>query len=154
MHNMVALDRHTGALVWSAPLKRDSFAYSTPILINLPEKKVLVGTSRNHIHVVDRQNGTLHSSYRLEDIKYGYEHCNSVIYQDGYIYFVASEEHGQGTVKLQEGPLVSGMLFDDTFDMTGPAEIMKYYGAGRDVVAEVVKNPEGVEAVAFRVEKI
>jgi len=59
----------------------------------------------------------------------------------------------QGTVKLQEGPLVSGMLLDDTFDLTKPAEIMKYYGAGRDVLAEVVKNPEGAEAVAFRVEK-
>ena len=56
-----------------------------------------------------------------------------------------------GTVKLEEGPLVSGMLLDDTFDLTKPAEIIKYYGAGRDVVAEVIVNPEGVEAVAFRI---
>ena len=100
-HNMVALDRLTGALVWSAPVNRDSFAYSTPILLDLPERQVLTGTSRNYIHVVDRKDGTLLSSYRLEDIRYGYEHCNSVIYHEGYIYFVACEEHGQGTVKLQ-----------------------------------------------------
>ena len=61
---------------------------------------------------------------------------------DGYL---------QATVKLEEGPLVSGMLLDDTFDLTKPAEIVKYYGADREVKAEVVKNPEGVEAVAFRI---
>lgn len=100
-HNLIALDRKTGELVWSAPVKRDSFAYSTPLLLALPGKKVLAGTSRNYIYVVDRQDGTLLSSYRLENIRYGFEHCNSVIYKDGYIYFVATEEHGQGSIKLQ-----------------------------------------------------
>jgi len=99
-NNMVALDRFTGKLIWSSRVKQDYFSYGTPILLNLPESKVLVGTSRNYIHVVDRQDGKLLSSYRLEDIKYGYEHCNSVIYKDEHIYFVPSEEHGQGSVKL------------------------------------------------------
>lgn len=57
----------------------------------------------------------------------------------------------QGTVKLEEGPWVSGMVLDNSFDVTKPEEIMKYYGCGTDVVAEITKNPEGVEAVAFRV---
>jgi uncharacterized OB-fold protein len=57
----------------------------------------------------------------------------------------------QGTVRLEEGPWVSGMLLDDSFDLTKPEEILKYYRSNTDVVAEVVKNPEGVEAVAFRV---
>ena len=100
-HNLLALDRKTGQLIWSAPVKRDSFAYSTPLLLDLPERKVLVGTSRNFIYVADQQEGTLLSSYRLEDIKYGWEHCNSVIHQDGYLYFVPAEEHGQGSIKLQ-----------------------------------------------------
>lgn len=100
-NNLVALDRHSGESIWSAPVHRDSFAYGTPVLLNLPEKKVLVGTSRNYIHVVDTKDGRLLSSYRLENIRYGYEHCNSVVYLDGSIYFVASEEHGQGTVRLR-----------------------------------------------------
>lgn len=103
-NNLVALDRQTGALAWSAPVNHDSFAYSTPILLDLPHRKVLVGTSRNYIHVVDRQDGTLLSSYQLEDIRYGYEHCNSVVHKDGSIYFVACEEHGQGSIKLQLSP--------------------------------------------------
>jgi len=100
LNNIVALDCMTGELAWSAPVNKDSFAYGTPIILDLPKRKVLVGTSRNYIHVVDRQDGTLLSSYQLEDIRYGYEHCNSVVYRDGYIFFVPSEEHGQGTVKL------------------------------------------------------
>jgi len=100
-NNMVALDRYSGDLQWSSPLKKDYFSYGTPVLLNLPDRNVLVGTSRNYIHVVDRQDGKLLSSYPLEDIKYGYEHCNSVVYKEGYIYFVASEEHGQGTIKLR-----------------------------------------------------
>lgn len=99
-NNLVALDRLTGNLVWSSPAKRDYFSYDTPILLDLPGRKVLVGTSRNYIYVVDRQNGKLLSSYLLEDIREGFEHCNSVVHQDGYIYFVPCAEHGQGCVKL------------------------------------------------------
>jgi outer membrane protein assembly factor BamB len=100
-NNIVALDRHTGEMVWSATVNKDYFSYGTPLLISLPERNILVGTSRNYIHVVDRLDGTLLSSYRLEDIQYGNEHCNSVVHQDGYIYFVAFEEHGQGSIKLR-----------------------------------------------------
>jgi outer membrane protein assembly factor BamB len=100
-HNLVALDRHTGELAWSSALHRDYFSYSTPLLLTLPEKDVLVGTSRNYIHVVDRKDGTLLSSHRLEGIRRGYEHCNSVVYKNGHIYFVASEEGSQGSLKLR-----------------------------------------------------
>lgn len=100
VNNMVALDRHSGELLWSAPVKKDYFSYGTPILLSLADRDVLVGTSRNYIHVVDRKDGTLLSSYRLEDIKEGYEHCNSVLYKEGYIYLVLCEEHGQGSIKL------------------------------------------------------
>ena len=101
INNMVALDRHSGDLLWSSPVKQDYFSYGTPILLKLPNRNVLVGTSRNYIHVVDRQDGKLLSSYQLEDISRGYEHCNSVVHKEGYIYFVPSEEHGQGSIKLR-----------------------------------------------------
>lgn len=59
----------------------------------------------------------------------------------------------QATVKLEEGPLVSGMLLDDAFDFTRPEGVLDYYGGGVDVKAEIVTNPEGAKAVAFRVVK-
>jgi outer membrane protein assembly factor BamB len=100
-HNLVALDRRTGDLVWSSPVLRDSFAYGTPVLLALPDRNILVGTSRNYIHVVDTKDGAMLSRYRLEDITYGNEHCNSVVHQEGHIYFVPFEEDGHGTVKLR-----------------------------------------------------
>ena len=59
VNNMVALDRNTGELVWAAPLHRDSFAYGTPILLTLPEREVVVGSSRNFIYVVDKMDRSL-----------------------------------------------------------------------------------------------
>jgi outer membrane protein assembly factor BamB len=99
--NLVALDRQTGDVVWSGPLKNDFFAYDTPVLLNLSGKEVLVGSSRNYIHVVKRQDGSLLSSYKFEDIKYGHEHCNSVVYRDGFIYYIGCEGGGAGAFKLQ-----------------------------------------------------
>ncbi|MGW8315407.1 MAG: outer membrane protein assembly factor BamB family protein [Bacteroidales bacterium] len=100
VNNIVAVDRFTGELVWSAPVHRDYFSYGTPILLNLPERDVLAGTSRNYIYVVDLRDGRLLSDYRLEDIKVGNEHCNSLVYNEGSLYFVPFEVHGQGTVRL------------------------------------------------------
>ncbi len=50
--------------------------------------------------MVDTKDGALLSCFRLEYISYGNEHCNSVVHQEGYIYFVHFKEDGQGTVKL------------------------------------------------------
>lgn len=103
-NNIVALDRLTGQLVWSAPVHSDYFSYGTPVLLSLSTRDILAGTSRNHIHVVDRKDGKLLSSYRLEDIREGYEHCNSLVHKDGAIYFVPSEKYGQGTIKMKLSP--------------------------------------------------
>ena len=59
----------------------------------------------------------------------------------------------QGTVKLDEGPWVSGMLLDDSFDLSKPEKILEYNGADIPVRLAIVKNPEGTEAVAFRLDR-
>jgi len=55
-----------------------------------------------------------------------------------------------GTVKLEEGPLVMGMVLIEDFDFSKLEEVWKYNGANIEVVAQIVKNPKGIEAVAFR----
>ena len=57
----------------------------------------------------------------------------------------------QGTVRLEEGPWISGRVLDDSFDFSRPERILDYCLTHMDVVLEIVRNPEGVEAVAFRV---
>lgn len=55
----------------------------------------------------------------------------------------------QGTVKLQEGAVLSGMVIIPGFDWSTPERIWEYSGADIPVVAEIVKNPDDVETVAF-----
>jgi outer membrane protein assembly factor BamB len=45
-NNIVALDRRTGELIWAAPVNRDYFSYGTHMMLELPARNALVGSSR------------------------------------------------------------------------------------------------------------
>jgi outer membrane protein assembly factor BamB len=100
-HNLAALDRFTGEVVWTAEALRDTFAYGSPILVSLPERKALFFTSRHHILALDPDQGELLSSYPLEGYEYDGEHCNTLVYENGYLYFVANDIPGQGSMRLK-----------------------------------------------------
>ena len=102
--NLAALDRFTGKTVWTTEALRDTFAYGSPVLADLPERRILVTTSRHHIFALDPDNGELLSSYFLEGYEYDGEHCNTVVYDDGYLFFVANDIPGQGAMKLRVSP--------------------------------------------------
>lgn len=99
--NLAALDRFTGNVAWTQSAHRDTFAYGSPVLIDLPERRILMTTSRHHLFTVDRSNGNLLASYKLEGYEYDGEHCNTPVYSNGQIYYVANDIPGQGAVKLQ-----------------------------------------------------
>jgi outer membrane protein assembly factor BamB len=102
--NLAALDRFTGKTVWSSEALRDTFAYGSPVLVDLPALKILITTSWHHLFAVDQSSGKLLGSYELEgDIVDG-EHCNTPVYADGYIYFVSNDVGSQGAVKLSLSP--------------------------------------------------
>jgi outer membrane protein assembly factor BamB len=99
--NLAALDRFTGEIAWTSEALRDTFAYGSPILVDLPEQQILITTSRHHIFALSRNDGRVLSSYGLEGYEYDGEHCNTVVYTDGYIYFVANDIPGQGAMKIR-----------------------------------------------------
>ena len=99
-NNFVALDRKNGTLAWSAEVLKDTFAYGSPVLLELPATRAIVTTSRHHISVLDPSDGALLSSYRLEGYEYDGEHCNTPVYSNGHIHFVANDIPGQGSIKL------------------------------------------------------
>lgn len=99
--NVAALDRFTGKISWTQSAHRDTFAYGSPVLINLDDRKILMTTSRHHLFTVDRSNGSLLASYELEGYEYDGEHCNTPVYADGHIYYVANDIPGQGALKLK-----------------------------------------------------
>ncbi len=99
--NLAALDRFTGKAAWTQSAHRDTFAYGSSVLIELSDRQILMTTSRHQLFTVDCSNGTLLASYELEGYEYDGEHCNTPVYADGLIYYVANDVPGQGAVKLK-----------------------------------------------------
>ncbi len=99
--NVAALDRFTGKIAWTQSALRDTFAYGSPVLIELSDRQILMTTSRHHLFTMDRKDGSLLASYELEGYEYDGEHCNTPVYSDGLIYYVANDIPSQGAIKLK-----------------------------------------------------
>lgn len=62
---MAALDKETGRTVWaSPPLAEEKTSYTSPILIRMGERRLLVGTGSKHSFGVDANDGKLLWTFR------------------------------------------------------------------------------------------
>jgi outer membrane protein assembly factor BamB len=102
--NIAAIDRFTGKTVWTSKALGDTTSFCSPILINLPERKILLTFSRRFLFAVDCKNGKLLWSHDLYGFKYDGERCNTPIYAKGNIYLVSAEADGKGTIKFELSP--------------------------------------------------
>ena len=131
-HNVVALNRHTGAVIWSSPGKGELSAYCTPLLISLPARKLLVTHTASHILGIDAANGKLLWSHPQPN-QYSV-HPNTPLYYDGGLFCFSG--YGQGGPKLRlspDGSSVTEEWFAKTFDsrMGGAVLVDGYiYGSG------------------------
>lgn len=98
--NIVALDRLTGKPVWKSKALGDGVSFCSPILIQLPERKLLVTLSREYLLGLDAQTGELLWSHKEDSVKYEGEHCNTPIYDNGFIYCISGDEKGNGAYKI------------------------------------------------------
>jgi outer membrane protein assembly factor BamB len=97
-NNAVALDRFSGSTVWTSPLLGDSVSYCSPMVIHLPARDILVSLTNYYLVGVDAKTGELLWSQKQENVKYK-QQCNTPIYSNGYLYYVAGD--GNGAVKLE-----------------------------------------------------
>ncbi len=91
-NNIVALNRHTGELIWSSPGKGEPAGYGAPLVINHPARKILVTASEFNILGLDAETGELLWTYELAfkgDIP-----CNTPIYDGNKLYWVAGPGNG------------------------------------------------------------
>lgn len=98
-HNTVALDAKTGEISWSSEAMKDTFSYCSPVLVKLPEWKVIITHSRHHLYALDANTGETLGAYFIDHYEYDGEHCNSPVYANGNIYFIGNEKE-VGTVRL------------------------------------------------------
>lgn len=104
-HNVVALDRFTGKLIWSNKGFGETSAYNQPKLIRHPSGNILVTFSSYHLMGFNAATGQLLWSHEQDNYPvekrapgYGDTHCNTIIYENGSIWYVAGD--GNGSVRL------------------------------------------------------
>jgi outer membrane protein assembly factor BamB len=94
--NIVALNRYTGELQWICKGLGQLASYSSPLLIKLPERNILVTFTKSELLGIDTKNGHLLWVHKQDSA--GDVHINTPFYEDGFIYYITGD--GNGAVKL------------------------------------------------------
>jgi len=131
-NNVVALNRFNGDLVWTSPGVGELSAYCTPLLVDLPNRKLLVTHTADHLIGLDAKDGKLLWSY--PHTNKWQVHANTPIYYDGGLFCFSG--WGQGGEKLSlsdDGSSVKEVWKNPNLDsrMGGMVLIDGYlYGSG------------------------
>ena len=141
-HNVVALDRFTGDLLWSNPGFGERSGYNPPRVITQGERKILVTFSAYHLMGLDVESGDLLWSQEMEGIEpdkrkpgMGDTHANTVLFEEGAIYYATGDDGNFG-VKLElsdDGTVIKELWRNREFDsyMGGIVKVGSYlYGGG------------------------
>jgi outer membrane protein assembly factor BamB len=142
-YNFVALNRFTGKLIWYNKGFGEASGYNSPKLIELPKKKIVVTFSSYHLMGFDAATGKLLWYHEQDNTPiekrlpgYGDTHVNTVIYEDGAIYYGAGDGNCGVKLKLSEdGTTITQVWRNKKFDgyMGGIVKIGNYiYGCGTE----------------------
>ncbi len=96
-NNVIALNKNTGKLIWSSTGNGEVSAYCSPIIINLPSRKIFVTLTEKSIIGLDAETGKKLWS-QAQTNQYAV-HANAPLYSDGYLYCVSG--YGCGGVMLK-----------------------------------------------------
>ncbi len=140
-NNVVALNRFTGRLIWSNKGFGERSAYNSPKLIELPSRKILVTFSAYHLMGLDIKTGNLLWSHEQDNYPpdkrtpgNGDTHSNTVLYENGSIYYTAGDGNCGVKLKLSDdGTKITEIWRNKGFDsfMGGIVKIGDYlYGSG------------------------
>ncbi len=131
-NNVVALDRHTGKLIWSSKGKGELSAYCTPLLFEHGGRKILATHTASHLIGLEASTGKLLWSHRQPNE--WSVHPNTPIYDNGELFFFSGYGQGGGKLKLnQDGSSVTLEWRNKTLDsrMGGAVLVDGYiYGSG------------------------
>lgn len=104
--NVVAMDRFTGKIIWICKGQGEIPGYNSPNLIKLSNRNVLVTFTAYSLLGIDAATGELLWSQAQDNIPVperkpgnGDTHSNTVMYENGFIYYFAGD--GNGAVKLE-----------------------------------------------------
>jgi len=114
-NNIIALNRHTGNLIWTSKAKGELSAYCTPLLIEHNGRKILVTHTASHLIGLDAGTGILLWSHEHPN-KYSV-HANTPVYYNSSIFYFSGYGKGGGMLKLSEdASTVSQIWFNQKLD--------------------------------------
>ncbi len=140
-NNVVALNRFTGELIWTNKGHGERPGYNQTKIIGLKKRKVLVTFTAYEMLGLDTKTGQLLWAHEQDNTPVadrkeglGDTHANTVLYENGYIYYV--EGDGNCAVKLElapDGSSIKEVWRNKQFDsyMGGFVKLGDYlYGCG------------------------
>jgi len=97
-NGLVALNRHSGDLVWSSPGTGERTAYCTPLLFEHNGRKMLATHFESHLLGFDAITGKmLWTQYQPNEWSV---HPNTPIYHDGKLFYLSGYGQGGGMLEL------------------------------------------------------
>jgi len=139
--NVVALNRFSGQIIWRSKGAGQRPGYNSPQIIHLNNMNILVNFTAYELMGHNTKTGELLWMHPQDNIKpnkrkpgMGDTHSNTIIFDDGYIYYAAGD--GNGGVKLKvadDGLSIKEIWRNTNFDsfMGGIVKIDDYlYGCG------------------------
>lgn len=114
-NNVVALDRHSGELIWTSKGRGELSAYCTPLLFEHKGRKILATHTASSFIGLDAKSGEVLWSQRQTNE--WSVHANTPIYHDGSLLYFSGYGRGGGLLKLSpDGNSVSQTWFVDSLD--------------------------------------
>ena len=99
-HNVVALNKYTGELIWSSSAKGDLSAYCSPLFIDDQEIPLIVTMTAEHIVGLDASTGKM--LWAVENKNTNDIHANTPVYANNMI-LCASADKSCTMLQLSEG---------------------------------------------------
>ncbi len=100
-HNVVALNKKTGNLIWSSKAMGDISSYCCPIYIDDQPKRQIVTITGHHVVGIDISDGNMLWSFPFTNRFF--EHPNTPVYHDGMLFCTSSYGVGSIMLKLKDG---------------------------------------------------
>ena len=101
VHNVVALNRHTGETVWTSKGFAEPSAYCSPVLIEHNNTRLIVTMTATSVIGIDADDGEFY--WRVEQLQTNKIHANSPVYDNGIIYCssASSRDGNSGLLALK-----------------------------------------------------
>ncbi|MBL6962468.1 MAG: PQQ-like beta-propeller repeat protein [Bacteroidetes bacterium] len=133
---MIALDKKTGDLIWKSESIDDAPSYTSPLLINHHNKKIIVNTTASYVIGVLPENGKILWKFNFKSYsneKGWNNQTNTPLYYNGKLYVTSGYDHKGVMLELSKnGNSVSFVWSDEVLDVHhgGVVKVGDYiYGA-------------------------